>query len=439
MQSEYLDKKVREAAEKHHPAYDEQAWQKMEKLLDHHLPVQKDGDRRRIFFLLFFFLLIGGGAFVLISKPWNKNRETAVRSTGNERVPSENKPAPDNNSASAVQPINSNAPTQNRSVSEDRGSQVNSQTEKTTPQQNNRRQLESATKTTGVNQAGKKLVSRERSDKTGVSIARSDINRPDGPTRETRVAENAIDNKKVENNQDLTVTGETRLSPNQGANKSEVVKAKPAEAQPGKPPIHKEKSSRRSGFAFLLSAGPDVSKVGNSDPGKLTLAYGAGISYTKNRFTLRTGIYGAKKIYEAGPGQYKLAYQPPNIKFEGADANCYVMEIPVQLFYNFASKNKSNWFAGAGLSSYLMKSEKYNYLFKTSTGVYYYKQNEYKNENKHYFSVLDLSGGYNLHISNTISVSAEPYLKIPLTGIGEGKVNLKSGGVLFTVGIKPFK
>ena len=64
---------------------------------------------------------------------------------------------------------------------------------------------------------------------------------------------------------------------------------------------------------------------------------------------------------------------------------------------------------------------------------------EAKNENKHYFSVLDLSAGYNLHLSKTVSLSAEPYLKIPLSGIGVGKVQLNSTGVLFTLGIRPFK
>ena len=34
MQFDDFDKKIKEAAEHHHPAYDEKAWDKMEKLLD---------------------------------------------------------------------------------------------------------------------------------------------------------------------------------------------------------------------------------------------------------------------------------------------------------------------------------------------------------------------------------------------------------------------
>ena len=66
-----FDKKIKEAAEQHHPAYDENAWRKMENLLDQHLPKQRD--RRRFFLLAFTVLFVGGGAFFLLSTPHTKN------------------------------------------------------------------------------------------------------------------------------------------------------------------------------------------------------------------------------------------------------------------------------------------------------------------------------------------------------------------------------
>jgi hypothetical protein len=201
-----------------------------------------------------------------------------------------------------------------------------------------------------------------------------------------------------------------------------------------------EKFSNRNGFSFSVSAGPDVSKAGASKTGQATLAYGAGVGYTLNRFTVRTGIYASKKIYWAGPKDYSLTYVPPSTsRFEGADADCYVIEVPLKLSYNFGYTTKSNWFAGAGLSSYFMKRETYKYIYKTSSGTTRTYPHEVKSENKHYFSVLNLSGGYSHQLSKIFSVSVEPYLEYPLTGIGEGKVNLKSAGILFTLGVKPFK
>src|SRR6476646_9189479 len=72
-----FDKKIKEAAEQHHPAYDENAWRKMEGLLNEHLPKQRD--KRRFFLLAFTALLIGGGAFVLLSRPHAKNSNQIVQ------------------------------------------------------------------------------------------------------------------------------------------------------------------------------------------------------------------------------------------------------------------------------------------------------------------------------------------------------------------------
>jgi hypothetical protein len=86
-----------------------------------------------------------------------------------------------------------------------------------------------------------------------------------------------------------------------------------------------------------------------------------------------------------------------------------------------------------------MKKEKYVYNYETSAGNTYTYPYETRNENKHYFSVLNLSAGYTRDISNTVSLTAEPYVDVPLVGIGVGKVHLTSAGVLFTVSVKPFK
>src|SRR5882757_9546083 len=64
MQDEDLDKIIREAASQHHPPYDNTAWDKMEQLLDKHLPQKKD--RKSPYFLLLAFLLAGGLFYTFI-------------------------------------------------------------------------------------------------------------------------------------------------------------------------------------------------------------------------------------------------------------------------------------------------------------------------------------------------------------------------------------
>ena len=76
-----FDKKIKEAAEQHHPAYDENAWRKMESLLNQHLPQEKN--RRRFFLLAFTVLLVGGGAFILLSRPHARNSDQIVQEAKN--------------------------------------------------------------------------------------------------------------------------------------------------------------------------------------------------------------------------------------------------------------------------------------------------------------------------------------------------------------------
>jgi hypothetical protein len=97
------------------------------------------------------------------------------------------------------------------------------------------------------------------------------------------------------------------------------------------------------------------------------------------------------------------------------------------------------WFASTGLSSYLMKKESYVYYYKYPSGNTNEKSLSISNKNKHYFSVLDLSAGYQYMVNKRLSLMAEPYLRVALSGIGAGKIKLNSGGILFTVILKPFK
>jgi len=79
-----FDKKIKEAAEQHHPAYDENAWRKMESLLNEHLPQQKD--RRRFLLLTLTVLLLGGGAFFLLAKPYAKNSDAVAKQTNSSTI-----------------------------------------------------------------------------------------------------------------------------------------------------------------------------------------------------------------------------------------------------------------------------------------------------------------------------------------------------------------
>jgi hypothetical protein len=433
-----LDRKIREAAEQHHPAYDERAWQKMEKLLNQHLPQQKD-DKRRVIFLVFLFLLIGGGAFLVISKPWNKQSgKDQLVSTKQTGVETSTKNKPDNTTNNV--PSHQVDKADRKTVA---GEIVNPLPQ---PQKTNNGPVD----VTFVSKTRNKNATNASGSKEDQLTQITNLVSNNSTANKAPVQENKTE--EANNNTDNPILKSSTVNPaneqKEKINNSNAVQneTKPTtdlqsvKADEKKTSVQKKSGSTKNYFSFFASAGPDVSKAGSSKTGKTTLAYGLGVGYTLNRITLRTGIFASKKIYWADANDYQLAHPiPPTVKFVGADANCDVVEVPLKVSYSFIEKGKNTVFGGAGLSSYFMKKEKYVYNYETGWGTSYTYPYETKNENKHYFSVLNLSAGYARDISKTVSLSAEPYIDVPLVGIGVGKVRLNSAGVLFSVSVKPFR
>lgn len=204
----------------------------------------------------------------------------------------------------------------------------------------------------------------------------------------------------------------------------------------------KKKGNFRNSLEFNMSSGLDVSSVQLTKPGKASLVYGAGIGYIFSpKWNVRAGFFEMRKIYKAKP----FNYHPP-AKFwndypylEDIHADCKLYEVPVILSYSFTETPSYSYFGSVGLSSYFMKKETYHYLSELPAGQYQSDTFSVNNENKHYLSSLRLSLGYKRKPENSnVSIIAEPYINLPLRGVGFGKVKLKSAGILVTLSIKPF-
>lgn len=457
MQFDQFDKKVKEAADHHHPAYDEQAWAKMEKMLNKYLPQKEDDRRRFIFFLLLFLGL--GGAGLIVAKSWKGRKSLAVTeqsvqqkqpavsnviSGQDKKVPEINKTTEKNSSQAVTSVVINNKPGDNPSdikqaenweISSSKKksgvtntsdiSSPDSKAKKNKPAVNVDRNKEQSVDITLIESSKKTKELQESKTSDPVTNV---------PVIEKRVDEPAIANSVLALNADKTAINENPKIADEKKENSAIAQ--------NKEKAKKKKTKKSNSFFFTLSTGPDVSFAGNDKLGKMKLLAGAGFSYIfNNRVTIRTGFYSGRKIYTASPKAYHAPasfyiYYP---YLEKIDADCKVYEIPLSISYNFGQKEKQNWFVSVGLSSYLMKKETYNYFYKyTATGPTISRKWTIDNENKHYFSTLTLSGGYQRNISKTLSVMLEPYIKLPLSGVGYGKVKLNSGGVLFSIGIKPF-
>jgi len=108
-----------------------------------------------------------------------------------------------------------------------------------------------------------------------------------------------------------------------------------------------------------------------------------------------------------------------------------MIEIPINFKYDFLTKKDHFWFVSAGASSYLMKNEYYtiNYKFNGSSGTRGYG---YKNSTKDWFSIMNISAGYQKTFGKN-SIGMAPYIKVPLKGVGIGKLPITSTSIYLTV------
>lgn len=184
-------------------------------------------------------------------------------------------------------------------------------------------------------------------------------------------------------------------------------------------------------FAAKLIYAPDLSSVGYFKPDRPGSNFGLIAEiFIGNRWSISTGALYARKIYfteEEQTGYYGNTGSSSKINGE-----CRVIDIPLNISYYIKKSVKHNLFLSVGSSSYLMLSERYDYL-TVDNGYEHEWSQELKRENNHYFGLLNLSIGYERKIHKNIFIQLEPFLKAPLTGIGEGKIDLVSTGAFLNI------
>lgn len=471
---EMIDKLVKDAASQYHPPYDDTAWGKMEVLLDKHMPQKKD--RRRPFIFLLFFLLLGGALFFALENWQKKNTTTAVANADEKKSGNDPATATTKNTtvdATATMPTdNSGIAAADNSLPGQQQEQTVNTTSKTpvvTDGKNNGQQTTidrqrttdvapklqaNTTSSAGTDIAAGRKNSRNEKGRLKIKTKNGDVadgddalqkqkNEPADMPGKTKTG-NAV-TEPADNNNDINKTAEKKdvaITKKDSAATVKTETKKDTTTDKNKTAASTTKQNKKKftdKIAVTLSAGADLSYVDINNTGKIKPAYGAGLRYALGKhLAVASGLYVSKKVYTASPYEYKFAtgYPPQNLKQIGAD--CKVYEIPVSVYYSSRQVKNHNWLGGIGLSTLLMKNEAYDYRYQTPAGQSYSYQWSVSNQNKHYFSVLTVSGGYQYTLNNNLSFVAEPYVKIPLTGIGAGKLKLNSTGIMVTAAIKPF-
>lgn len=190
-------------------------------------------------------------------------------------------------------------------------------------------------------------------------------------------------------------------------------------------------------FSLAILSAPDVNGVSSFTGSKIGTNVGLQlfVQLTK-RWSIDAGGVYAVKPYKINAQQYQTAAtfwgKPGEVT-----ADCKVLDIPINLNYQIFSKNRNSFAAGAGLSSYFMLRENYNFNYTDNTS---YSRN-IVNQNKHILGVLNLDATYQRQVNPSFNLIVQPYLKLPLTPIGYERINLQSAGIAIGVGwnIRSFK
>ena len=189
-------------------------------------------------------------------------------------------------------------------------------------------------------------------------------------------------------------------------------------------------------WALSLAFSPDLNSVKGIGKSSFGISAGMGLSYKIGKsIAATTGLFYSQKAYSSDKTSYHVTEKPFatwTSYSQKIDADCRVLDIPLNLNITLKDKPRGKILASAGLSSYIMLSEKYNFIYNPSPG-YPATGREYsiRNDNQHILSVVNLSLGIEKPLTEQSSIVIQPYAKLPLTGIGQGKTDLKSFGIGF--------
>ncbi|MCF6407072.1 PorT family protein [Chitinophaga filiformis] len=195
--------------------------------------------------------------------------------------------------------------------------------------------------------------------------------------------------------------------------------------------MKQEPASLRKGLYYGLIASPDITTVKFQRTSNVGYNVGliAGYRFSK-RLAVETGVIYERKYYYS-EGKYfdtKKTPWPDDMKLIDVDGWCNMYEIPLNVRYTFAIGKKSSWYVNGGMSSYVMKKQGYNYSYEYY-GTYGDRDWVYKKSTKDWFSNVHLGVGYERPVGVLGTLRVEPYVMIPVKGIGVGELPVTSVGM----------
>lgn len=188
---------------------------------------------------------------------------------------------------------------------------------------------------------------------------------------------------------------------------------------------------RQTGLGLRVLYSPDFSTIETNKIFKVGNNIGILGEYRfNNRWSVQTGVIKSLKYYYALPDQYTSPYNLKNLK--DINATCDMLDIPLNLRFDFVNTPQHKWFATAGATSYLMLKEKYSYNYENNYGSST-RSNGWEGKTGFYpFGVINVSAGYERRLFKNFTAQAEPFFKVPIQNVGYGNVRLATFGLFIS-------
>ena len=154
-----------------------------------------------------------------------------------------------------------------------------------------------------------------------------------------------------------------------------------------------------------------------------------GYQFSK-RFSIETGIHIEKKEYYTKGEHFDKSILPATGKILWIESENKLIEIPIALKTNIIGNKKHQLFGSIGISSFLVNNESYEYEEEVN-GVIQNESIEFTNNTSNLFATTNISLGYEYNFFKNMRLRIEPYLNLPLSGIGKTKEPVLSKGIYF--------
>jgi len=195
-------------------------------------------------------------------------------------------------------------------------------------------------------------------------------------------------------------------------------------------------------FSIEASSSTDFTTINSTYWNKLSLGGGIlGGYYINSKWSVHSGLLYTRKNYKAAGEDFS----PPktsrlsNYRLETVSGYCQMWETPINVRYHFSTKKRKDLFVSAGLSSYFIRKENYDYTYYNQWRRLVTYNAQYQNPNNYIISIANISAGIEYPISKYLNIHLEPYLKLPLAGFGYSNMRLISSGINMSLMFKTKK